>query len=42
MQILPDVLKELEKARQIANEQQDVVEEVVKPIKKSKYAYEDC
>ena len=35
------VLKELEKARQIANEQQDVVEEVVKPIKKSKYAYED-
>ena len=35
------VLKELEKARQMANEMNEVASEVVKPIKKSKYAYDE-
>ena len=35
------VQKELEKARQIANEQVDTVPEKVTPIKKSKYVYEE-
>ena len=35
------VQKELEKARQIASEQQETKEEKIVPIKKSKFAYED-